>query len=205
MARNIVEAGTEVSKFPYAKTFVISAFEKIVSSARSTNEGADTESDNFNDGFYLLRNAVQVVEAWKNFWSDFHHNGRPVRWLKITNDLALQGKTESLLVRKDYSDLFRVAHDSPHEEIWELHQRDHSRLKSTERDDRIYERIREAYLPEVKAESDAWQMTPFSLQVRSGRQIETLRRGEKRLDNAFYAFVFPGLEVLGFKTPVLYL
>jgi len=92
MARKIVEAGTEVSKHLYAKPFVITAFKEVIESASSANAAADTDSDNFDDGFYLLRNAVRVIEAWKDFWSDFHHNGRPARCLlSLTSYKAISG------------------------------------------------------------------------------------------------------------------
>ena len=97
MARKLVTACTHVRKYPCARDFVLAAFEEEIKFRSSGNQGADTEMDNFGDGFSILQHAVRIAEVWMQFWSDVHHNGRPMRWLKITRDLALQGKTESIL------------------------------------------------------------------------------------------------------------
>jgi hypothetical protein len=208
MARKLVEACIAVKRYPYVKDIVFAAFEATIKSARRANEVADTETDNFHDGFRILQEAVRVAGVWMEFWSDVHHNGRPSRWLKVTDHLALQGKAESLLVLKENSDLFRKIHKDPdaaHEEIWELHQRDRAQDMTKSVDDVIYQGVKEHFLPGDQPERRQWQVTSFSLQVRSGRIVENLGRGPQRLDSAFYAFVFPGLEVLGYETPVLYL
>ncbi|MGC8493451.1 MAG: hypothetical protein ACP5SH_17130, partial [Syntrophobacteraceae bacterium] len=196
MARKIVHACTEVSKYHYAQDFVIAAFEETIKSAERTNQSADTQTDYFDDGFSLLREAVRVAGAWQDFWSDVHHNGQPTRWLKISRRLVLQGKTESILVLKEHSGWSGRDPDAIVEEKWELHRRDRRHLEK-QVDDPVYERIREEYLPDVQAEKSQWLITPFSIKMRSGMWLEFLGRNENRLDNAFYAFVFPGLEILG--------
>lgn len=194
ISRKLVEACTDVKMRSYVKDFVLAAFEKEIKSASSLNMAADTDMHNFSDGFGIVRKAVEVSENWLHFWSQAHHNGQPSRWLKITRELALNGKSESFLLLKQYGDWLRKGPDSTVEEIWELHRFDHARLRAAGV---------EGLLKERPPASEFWQVTSFSLRVRSGARIAEPERGEKRLDDSFYTFVFPGLEVLGYRTPAL--
>ncbi|MGC8493452.1 MAG: hypothetical protein ACP5SH_17135 [Syntrophobacteraceae bacterium] len=194
MSRKLVEACMDVRRCPYLEDFVLAAFEKEIQWKASVNEAADTQMDNFSDGFRILRKAVDVAENWMHFWSDAHHNGRPSRWLKVTEELVLNGKSESFLLLNKQGNRLGKGADSPWEETWELHQFDHARLRAVGVDGLIKNR---------PPASEFWQVTPFALRVCSGRRIEGLEHGEERLDDFFYAFVFPGLEILGYQTPAL--
>jgi hypothetical protein len=180
MARTIVAACIEVRGHYYFRDYVLAAFEETIRSVQGLNESADTETDYFNDGLSILRHAVLIAETWQEFWSDVHHNGQPSRWLKITEELILHGKTESLLLLKQHGDWLRSDSESAVEERWELHQLCH------------------------KDNETQMEVTPFILTVRPGRWVDALKFEDGCTDKSFCAFVYPGLEVLGYRTPVLY-
>lgn len=174
MARKIVTACADTKPFHYIRPFVLASLEQKIARQKGLTECADTQSDYFGDCFGVLREATQIVEAWETLWSDAHHNGRPTRWLKFGSTLAMQGKTESLIVQITRGSSSR----SSWKENWELHRRD-----------------REA--PEY-----AWKKTAFSIVVHEGNWIDKVEPAPHRPEKGLGEHVLPGLEILGYKTPV---
>lgn len=184
MAERMISHCLDVKRAPYLEPFILTASRREIASMKSLNESADTQSDYFGDCRHVLEDALRVVGAIEAYWSDVHHNGRPMRWLKIYDTLAVNGKSESFIVQiaRDNAvwDFQKKGERAVWQEAWELHARD------------------------MTSRGGTWNVTPFSLVVAEGNRVDKIE-GPERSDKLLRAHLCGGLEAAGKKTPVCYL
>ncbi|MBX9879940.1 MAG: hypothetical protein K2Y22_15895 [Candidatus Obscuribacterales bacterium] len=180
VSRKIVHASLDCHMIFSFEALIKSEFEKIIKDLSSNNQGADTARDNYSDCMWLLRDALHFCTMIKEYWSDSHHYSQPMRWLKFTNELALQGKTQSALV---------VTNNSYDKSGEKTIRRIDCELHQDKRDS------------EIRCHTTSFSLSAYHLQDRTWSiRHEDVTSPD---NNVFYAFVFPGLEAMGFATPTL--
>ncbi|MBX9771505.1 MAG: hypothetical protein K2X29_09055 [Candidatus Obscuribacterales bacterium] len=181
MATKIVQASLDVYHVIDFEDLILHEFEEEARSVASCNLGADSSHDNFSDCMSLLNTSHNYRRLLKEHFSDAHHNGSPTRWLKFSNNLALQGKTRSaLFIRRT---TFRESEPGKN-----------TRYMDCE----LHQSVREG-------KNTSIVVTSFSLTAHGsqGWYID-IDFNEAQNNSTFYAFVFPALEALDLKTPTLH-
>ena len=163
----------------YAKEIIRNSFLKTVQDFRRLEECSENERDTFNDCRSILDQTLKACQACEQFFYARLQNSISTKWVRVTSELALLGKADAVLSLKEMqrSELYEV--NKPRTEIWNV------------------------YLDPQRNKLVKKGVTSVSLIVHNGQRVELPKEERAQHFNDFFVFLFEGLEVLGYKTPVL--
>ncbi|MDD3370429.1 MAG: hypothetical protein PHE27_01250 [Alphaproteobacteria bacterium] len=176
-ACRLVKGCLLLNRIPYVDKFILNSMNARVDELRIQTLGREKDREYMACCLTVIEDASRVCRAIEDYWAASFRQGQPMNWSRIYDTLAVNGKTESFIV-KTSSELRRETEPlQSWREQWELHERDIESKKD--------------YL---------WTVTPFTLEVAGDnavQRIEIPTRSERLLRGHLSA----GLEAVGKKTP----